>query len=156
MQVLSEPDRVFPCADPIELPISLLAALSECGVTIGDFIERIQRGSVWEDQAIRSADRRVVIQAFLKGSSLRCMIQVGSGAFYHTSTGVLRLFDVALPASVMAAGDLDASDIINDPLFQLPGIRVRRMVPMGGRYSAVGVTLFLSVPFIVVFPGKGS
>lgn len=143
--------RVAYSADSIELPIVLLAALGECEVTIRDFIGRIQRGSVWQDQAIRSADRRIVIQACLHRSSLRCMVQVGDDAFYHTDTGVLDLHDVFLPATVMALADLDASAVVDDPLFRLPGVRIRRMMPFGCRDTDIGVALLLAVPTIKVF-----
>jgi hypothetical protein len=149
-RVSASQNRLRPVLDTIQLPVILLAALVECGVPLATFVERILGRSLWQDDAIRSVDRRVVIQASLAADGLRCVIQIGEMAFYHCSASVLHLFDKVLPATVMAVTDLDAS-ILGDPLFAAPGIIVRRMKPLDRMKLGMGTAMLLHMPTITVW-----
>ena len=133
------------------MPIVLLAALAECDVTLAGFINRIRHGSVWQDEAIRSADRRVVVQAHLGGEGLRALVQIGETTFYHTAASVLHLFGLVLPATILAMRDLQAATLIGDPLFQLSGIVIRRLRPLDHRDPDMGTAALLHVPTITVW-----
>lgn len=149
-RVPAYPDRLRPVLNTIRLPIILLAALVECEMPLSAFVERIRGRSLWQEDAIRSVDRRVVIQATLAADGLRCVIQIGERAFYHCSATVLRLFDVVLPATVMALTDLNAS-ILGDPLFAAPGMVVRRMKPLDRLKPKMGTAMLLHMPTITVW-----
>lgn len=137
----------------IRLPVILLAALVECKMPLCAFVERICGRSLWQDNAIRSVDRRIVIQASLAADGLRCVIQIGEKAFYHCSANVLRLFDMVPPATFMAVTDLDAS-ILGDPLFAAPGTIVRWIKPLDCLKPEMGTAMLLHMPTITVWlPG---
>lgn len=138
-------------ADTFQLPILILAALVECGVPLVTFVERIRRQSLWQEDAIRSVDRRVVIQASLAADGLRSVIQIGENAFYHCSANVLHLFGVVLPATIMAVADIDASRIFGEPLFGFPGMIIRRMKPLDRRKPEMGTAILLDMPTIKVW-----
>lgn len=148
-RVPASQDRVRPVPDTIRLPVILLAALVDCRVPLATFVERIRGRSLWQDDAIRSVDRRVMIQASLGADGLRCVIQIGEKAFYHCSTSVVHLFDIVLPATVMAVTDLDAS-ILGDPLFSAPGMIVRRMKPLDCLKPEMGTAMLLHMPTVTV------
>ena len=137
----------------VRLPIILLAALVECRLPLATFVERILKRSLWQDDAIRSVNRHVVIQASLGADGLRGVVQIGEKAFYHCSASVLHLFDTVLPATVMAVTDLDAS-ILGDPLFAVPGMIIRRMKPLDRLKPEMGTAILLHMPTITVWlPG---
>jgi hypothetical protein len=137
--------------DRLDMPIVLLAALAECDVTLAGFIDRILHGSVWQDEAIRSADRRVVVQAHLAAEGLRSLVQIGETTFYHADASMLHLLGLILPATILAMRDLPAATLICDPLFQLPGIVIRRLRPLDRRDPAMGTAVLLHVPTITVW-----
>lgn len=132
------------------MPVILLAALVECKVTLNTFVERILKQSLWQDDAIRSVDRRLVIHASLGADGLRGVVQIGAKAFYHCSASVLHLFDTVLPATVMAVTDLNAS-VLGDPLFAVSGMIVRRMKPLDCLKPEMGTAMLLHMPTITVW-----
>ena len=150
-RVPTSQNRLRPALDTIQLPVILLAALVECEVPLAKFVERILKQSLWQDDAIRSVDRRVVIQASLAADGLRCVIQMGEKAFYHCSTSVLNLVDVVLPATVMSVSNLDAFLILGHPLFQGKDIIIRGMKPLDCVAPAMGAAMLLHMPTITVW-----
>ncbi|WP_026046918.1 hypothetical protein [Sphingomonas sp. PAMC 26621] len=69
----------------VALPVVLLAALDAAGIQVEDLLTRLLRGSMWQDQAIRSADGGMVVEAFRSADALRCFILVGPFAWYHNA-----------------------------------------------------------------------
>lgn len=150
-RVPASQDRLRPVPDTIRLPVILLAALVECRVPLATFVERIRGRPLWQDDAIRSVDRRVVIQASLAADDLRCVIQIGEKTFYDCATSVLNLFDVVLPATIMAVSALDAFSFLGHPLFQDQDIIIRRMKPLDRVAPAMGTAMLLHMPTITVW-----
>ncbi len=137
--------------DLLELPIVLVTALAECDVPLASFIDRVQRGSLWQDEAIRSSDRRIVVQAHLAAEGLRAIVQIGEKAFYHVSAATLHVFDLVLPSTVLVVRDLEASCLLDDPLFRLLGVRIRKMKPLDHLDPGMGTTRLLHVPSITTW-----
>ena len=137
--------------DRLEIPVILLAAITECDISLRVFIERLLRGPLWQDDAIRSPDRRVVVQAHLAADGLRCVIQIGDEAFYHHPVDVLHVYHAVLPATAMALRDVDAEELIDEPLIRIAGTLVRRIRPLNVDDQGMGIALLLSMPAITLW-----
>ncbi|MBJ6121951.1 hypothetical protein [Sphingomonas mollis] len=83
--------------DTLELPILIPAALEATGTRVRAFLERLTRGSIWQDQSIRSMDGGVDIQAYLAPEGLRCLIRLGAGVRYQHPGETLDVLGMPLP-----------------------------------------------------------
>jgi len=133
------------CHEQIDIPIVVLAALDAARTPVEAFLARLKRGSIWQDQAIRSSDGHVSIEAHLWRDGLRCAIRIGS-AWYHHPASVLQLWHVRLPATVLALRDVPASALLADPLFSDERIRVRSLDWLNRSDPDMGVVLRLQMP----------
>lgn len=136
----------------VDMPVVLLAALDATGTPVDAFLARLARGSIWQDQAIRSADGSIVIQASLAHDELRAVVQIGRLAWYHHPDDYLDVFGADMPD---VEGACPATRIIgHDLLDQLP-VRVTSVGLLQPRKPDLGVRLRLDVPRITfAAPGR--
>lgn len=132
-------------AGGLELPLLLVRALEELRLTPSAFAERLIEGSVWQDQAIRSTDGRVSIEAHLWRDGLRCAVRIGDAWFHHPA-GVLHLWHIQLPATVLALRSVPASVILADPLFDDERIQARSLDWLNASDPDMGVGMRLLMP----------
>lgn len=132
-------------AGGLELPLLLVRVLEELHLTPASFAERLIESSVWQDQAIRSTDGRVSIEAHLWLDGLRCAVRIGSAWFHHPA-GVLHLWHVQLPATVLALRDVPAAAILADPLFDDERIQVRSLDWLNASDADMGIGMRLQMP----------
>lgn len=144
------PTRRFE-GDRLDLPVILLAALVECGVPLYQFVEHVRDRPYWQGEAIRSPDRRIVIQAHLARDRLRCVIQIGYGAYFHYPRCDLHLWHILLPATEMALRDVDACHVFDEPLLRVPGTRVRHLSDLKRDDPGMGVSAKLGMPKIMLW-----
>lgn len=134
----------------IELPIILVAALAAAETSLAAFISRLSKGSIWQDGAIRSADRTVVIQAYLAPDGLRGVVQIGKSAWYHHPLDTLHLFGVMLPAATMVVRDVPLTSVLRHPLLDPLQIGVSTIRELNTARPDLGVSMRLVVPTITV------
>lgn len=137
--------RVLVEAGGLELPLLLVRVLEELHLTPSSFAKCLIEGSVWQDQAIRSTDGCVSIEAHLWLDGLRCAVRIGSAWFHHPA-GLLHLWHVQLPATVLALRDVPAAAILADPLFDDERIHVRSLDWLNASDPDMGVSLRLQMP----------
>lgn len=134
----------------IELPIILAAALAAAKTSLEAFISLLSKGSIWQDGAIRSVDRTVVIQAYLAPDGLRAVVQIGESAWYHHPLDTLHLFGVMLPATTMSVRDVPLISVLHHPLLDPLQIGVRAIRELNTIRPDLGVSMRLVVPIITV------
>ncbi|MHC9419172.1 hypothetical protein ACYZX9_11325 [Sphingomonas citri] len=134
--------------DRLDLPVILLAALVKCGVPLNQFVEHVRDRPYWQGEAIRSSDRRIVIQAHLARDGLRCVIQIGYAAYFHYPRCDLHLWHILLPATVMALCDVDAGAVFDEPFLRISGTRIRRLRNLNGNDPDMGIGATLEMPTI--------
>lgn len=137
------PVRCF-AEDRIELPIILVAALEATGTGVDRFLERLQRGSIWQDQSIGSADGEIDIQAHLAPEGLRCVVRIGKHKWYHHPLDALHAFGVEMPAT--DDGGLAILEL--DPLLNTLPLKIRHMRTLNDAKPDLGACLYLIVPRI--------
>ncbi|WP_343528587.1 hypothetical protein [Sphingomonas sp.] len=134
----------------IDLPVVLLAALDAAGTSVEAFLARLERGSIWQDSAIRSADRAVVIQAYLAPDGLRAVVQIGNATWYHYPSDKIHAWGVVLPATIMATRDVPLKAILRHPLLDPLPLCVRAIRDLNTTQSTLGVSIQLDVPALTV------
>lgn len=136
----------------LDMPVVLLAALDAAGISVDAFLARLTRGSIWQDQAIRSADGSIVIQAYSAPDNLRCVVQIGQLAWYHHPGDYLDVFGADMPD--VKGGEPPSRIIGHDLLDQLP-VRVMSAGLLRPRKPDFGVRFRLDVPRIrFATPGR--
>lgn len=132
-------------AGDLQLPLLLVRVLEELHLTPASLAERLIEGSVWQDDAIRSPDGRISIEAHLWHDGLRCGVRIGSAWYYHPAD-VLHLWHVRLPATVLTLQNVPASVILADPLFDDERIQVRSLDWLNASDPDMGVGMRLQMP----------
>lgn len=130
----------------VDMPVVLLAALDAAGTSVDAFLARLARGSIWQDQAIRSADGSIVIQASLAHDELRAVVQLGKATWYHHPSDTIHAWGVLLPATIMATQDVPLTAILQHPLLDPLTVRVRALRDLNATRPGLGVSIRLSVP----------
>lgn len=136
----------------LDMPVVLLAALDATGTSVDAFLARLQRGSIWQDQAIRSADGSIVIQASLAHDELRAVVQIGKATWYHHPSDTIHAWGVVLPATTMAIRDVPLKAILRHPLLDPLDVRVRAIRNLNTTRPDLGVGIRLNVPIFRVEP----
>ncbi len=134
----------------IELPIILAAALAAAEMSIEAFTLRLSKGSIWRDGAITSADRTVVIQAYLAPDGLRAVVQIGESAWYHHPLDTLHLFGAMLPAATMAVRNVPLATVLHHPLLDPLQIGVRSIRELNAIRPGLGISIRLEVPILII------
>ncbi|MEK9212240.1 hypothetical protein [Sphingomonas sp. 2378] len=130
----------------LELPIILVAALAAAGISVDGFITRLSKGSIWQDDAIRSADRTLVIQAYLACDGFRAIVQIGKSCWYHYPSDTIHTWGVMLPATVMAFRDVPLTAILRHPLLDPLPVGVRAIRDLNAAQPALGVSIRVRSP----------
>lgn len=131
----------------VELPAVLVRALEAAGISVEAFLDRLARGAIWQDQAIRSADREIEIQAYLPPEGLRCLIRIGRSIYYHHP---LRTFDVdrmRMPEIDVGDGIPLACILPHEMLDTIP-IVVTRLTPLNAERPDIGICISVTMPTI--------
>ncbi|WP_010219542.1 hypothetical protein [Sphingomonas sp. PAMC 26621] len=134
----------------IDLPVVLIAALAAVDVSIPAFLMRIQVGSIWQDEALRSPDRRIAIQAHLPPDGLRCVIRLAPQTFYHFPADRINAHAATLPSTAMALVNVPIRQILAHDLLLDDGIMVRRIDVLDSVTPAMGLCLQLEMPHVSV------
>lgn len=134
----------------VDMPVVLLAALDAAGTSVDVFLARLARGSIWQDQAIRSADGSIVIQASLAQDELRAVVQIGRTTWYHHPSDTIHAWGVMLPATIMATRDVPLRMILRHPLLDPLPVRVRAVRDLNTARPSLGVSIHLAVPALTV------
>ena len=131
--------------DNLDLPILLVAALEATGITLDAFIARLRHGAIWQDQSLRSADRRVDIQAYLPPEGLRCVIRVAENIWYHHPLETLHVWSMPLPLIGKGEAVPLARVLQHDLLDPLP-ITVRAVTHLNARKPELGTCIRVQMP----------
>lgn len=134
----------------IDLPVILVQALSAAGTGVDQFLDRLVKGAIWQDDAIRAADGGIVIQAHLAREGLRCVVQIGSQCWYHHPLDTLHLYGAAWPATVMALRDLPLAAIMRHPVLDDSGVQLLKIGQLNHFAPDLGVCIHLDVPVTTV------
>lgn len=134
----------------IDLPVVLIAALAAVDVSVPAFLKRIQVGSIWQDQALQSPDRRIAIQAHLSPDGLRCVIRLAPQTFYHFPANRINAHAATLPSTAMTLINVPIRQIIAHDLLLDDGIMVRRIDALDSVTPAIGICLQLEMPNVSV------
>jgi hypothetical protein len=132
----------------IDLPVVLVAALAAVDVSIPTFLKRLKLGSIWQDQSLRSPDRRIAIQAHLPPDGLRCVIRLAPQTFYHFPANRINVYGATLPSTTMTLVNVPIKHIIAHDLLLDDGIMVRRIDVLDCFAPAFGICLQLQMPHI--------
>ncbi|MBY9061344.1 hypothetical protein K7957_00155 [Sphingomonas yunnanensis] len=132
--------------DRVDLPVILVTALEATSTDVGVFLNRLVRGSIWQDQAIRSDDGATAIQAYLAREGLRCVVDLGGGCWYHHPADVLHVFGEELPVAVVAMRDVPLTSILRHPLLDGMELVVRRIALLNPRYPQLGIAIEVHMP----------
>ena len=130
----------------LELPIVLVAALAAAATSVDGFIARLSKGSIWQEDAVRSADRTIVIQASLAHDGLRAVVQIGKSCWYHHPSDTIHAWGVVLPATTLAIQDVPLTVILRHPLLDLLPIRARALQDLNSARRDLGICVTLDVP----------
>lgn len=138
--------------DRVDLPAVLVVALEAAGTSIADFLHRLGRGSIWQDEAIRSVDREIEIQAYLPPEGLRCMIRIGRSIYYHHPLRTFHVHGMLLPAVDVGDG-VPLNCILPHRLLDTIPIRVTRIRHLNSITSDLGICIHVSMPTVsIVLP----
>jgi len=143
--------------DAVDLPVILIVALAAANTSVEAFIARLARGSIWQDQAIRSADRQIVIQAHLAPEGLRAVVQIGEAIWYHHPLDTIHAYGITAADAGKAAGNVGLSSILRHPLLDHLKMDARTIVSLNNRNPDLGVSIALDVPRVrYAFPHDSS
>lgn len=134
----------------LDLPVILVQALSAAGTSVDQFLDRLVKRAIWQDEAIRAADGAIVIQAHLAREGLRCVVQIGSQCSYHHPLDTLHLFGVTWPATVMALRDLPLAALMRHPVLDHPDVQLLKIGQLNSFAPDLGVCIHLDVPVTTV------
>ena len=130
----------------LELPIVLVAALAATATSVDGFIARLSKGSIWQEDAIRSADRTIVIQASLAHDGFRAVVQIGKSCWYYHPSDTIHAWGVVLPATIMAIRDVPLKAILRHPLLDPLPVRVRAIRDLNAAQPSLGVSIRVRMP----------
>lgn len=131
--------------DRLELPLVILAALEATDTRVHDFLARLARGSIWQDQSIRSAGGEIDIQAYLAPEGLRCVIRLGAGIWYHHPLETLHVWGMQLPHIDRDAAIPLACILPHGLLDTLP-VMVLAATNLNARRPGLGTCLRIDMP----------
>ena len=139
-----------PSADGhVDVPAVLVTALEATGTSMEEFFNRLRRGSIWQDEAIRSADREIEIQAYLPPEGLRCVIRIGRSIYYHHPLRTFHVFGMLLPTIDINDGVPLACILPHDLLDTIP-ITATRITNLNAIRPDLGICIRVAMPAIEV------
>ncbi len=134
--------------DSVDLPVILVAALSATGTTVDAFFARLAKGAIWQDQAIRSPDGEIVIQAYLAPDGLRAVVQIGNESWYHHPFDTIHAYGLLPSAEAMTTRDVPLAAVLQHPLLAPLQIIARSTVALNSDKPELGVSIAVDVPRI--------
>ncbi|WP_156351244.1 hypothetical protein [Sphingomonas sp. Leaf25] len=144
----SLPGQAFE-GDRLDMPVVIVSALGATGTRVEDFLARLVDGPIWQDQSIRSPDRKVDIQAYLAPEGLRCVIRLREGVWYHHAFGTLHVWGMPLPP-VRTGEHIPLTHVLrHDMLDNLP-IMVRAATELNARTAGLGTCLRVDMPMVTM------
>jgi hypothetical protein len=135
--------------DHLDLPILLAAAVEAADTTVEAFIARLRREAIWQDQSLRSADRKIDIQAYLAPEGLRCVIRVAENIWYHHPLETLHVWLMHLP-TVERSATVPLTRLVRHDLTDPLPIVVRSLTYLNARKPELGTCLRLDMPRVSV------
>lgn len=134
--------------DSVDLPVILVAALSATGTTVEAFLVRLAKGPIWQDQAIRSSDGDIVIQAYLAPDGLRAVVQIGKDSWYHHPLDTIHAYGSPPSAKAMMVRYVPLAAVLRHPLLDPLQIIARSVVALNSDKPDLGFAITLDVPRI--------
>jgi hypothetical protein len=131
--------------DHLDLPVVLVAALEATDTTVEVFAARLLHGAIWQDQSLRSPDRRIDIQAYLPPEGLRCVIRLERNIWYHHPLETLHVYGTPLPTIGQDEALPLACVLRHDLLDTLP-IMVRAVTHLNARRPELGTCIRVEMP----------
>lgn len=136
----------FPSASGhVELPAVLVRALEATGTSIERFLDRLRQGSIWQDEAIRSADREIEIQAYLPADGLRCVVRIGRSIYYHHPLRTFHVYGMLLPAIDVGDG-ISLGSILPHALLDTIPIVATGITSLNSHKADIGVCIRVTMP----------
>lgn len=135
--------------DRVELPAVLVGALEATGTSIEGFLDRLRLGSIWQDEAIRSANLEIEIQAYFPPEGLRCVIRIGRSIYYHHPLRTFHALGMLLPTIDVGDGVPLACILPHEMLDTIP-IRATRVTPLNAIRPDLGICIRVAMPMIEV------
>ncbi len=141
--------RIRFVGDQLELPAIVVAALDAAGTGIDQFLDRLQRGSIWQDSSIQSADGEIEIQAYLAREGLRCVIRIRRSIWYHHPLQTLHVYGM-LPPAIGSGDHVPLARVLQHELLDAIPIMSTGWALLNSFESQLGICVHVAMPTISV------